>query len=59
MIEPTETESIDRLDNLIEILKNILNEAKNNIDILKKAPINSNIRRINELQALKEPILKE
>jgi glycine dehydrogenase subunit 2 len=59
MIEPTETENIDRLDNLIEILKKILNEVKNNIDILKKAPINSNIRRINELQALKEPILKE
>ena len=58
MIEPTETENIDRLDNLIEILKKILNEVKNNIDILKKAPINSNIRRINELQALKEPILK-
>jgi len=59
MIEPTETENIDRPDNLIEILKKILNEVKNNIDILKKAPINSNIRRINELQALKEPILKE
>ena len=58
MIEPTETENIDRPDNLIEILKKILNEVKNNIDILKKAPINSNIRRINELQALKEPILK-
>ena len=59
MIEPTETENLDRLDELAEILKKILNEAKNNIDILRNAPVEGKIKRINGLQALKEPILKE
>jgi glycine dehydrogenase subunit 2 len=59
MIEPTETENIDRLDELADILKNILNEAKTDNNVLKNAPINGNIRRINEFQALKEPVLRE
>ena len=59
MIEPTETENLDRLDELAEILKKILNEVKNNIDILRNAPVEGKVKRINELQALKEPILKE
>ncbi len=59
MIEPTETENMDRLDDFIEIMKKILNEAKNDIDVLKNAPFNGIISRVNELKALKEPILKE
>jgi len=59
MIEPTETENIDRLDYLVDVLKKILNEAKNNPDILKTAPVEKDIKRVNELKALKEPILKQ
>ena len=59
MIESTETENTDRLNYLIEVLKKIINEAKNNPDILKTAPIAGDIKRVNELKALKEPILKE
>ena len=59
MIEPTETENIDRLDDFIEIMKKIIDEAKNDIDVLKNAPKNAIISRVDELKALKEPILKE
>ena len=59
MIEPTETENTDRLDEFADILKKILNEAKTDNNVLKNAPVNGNIRRINEFQALKEPVLKE
>jgi len=59
MIEPTETENTDRLDEFADILKKILNEAKADNNVLKSAPISGKIRRINEFQALKEPVLKE
>jgi glycine dehydrogenase subunit 2 len=59
MIEPSETENIDRLDYLVEALKKILDEAKSNPGILQNAPFKGDIRRIDELRALKEPVLKE
>ena len=59
MIEPTETENLENLDYLVEIFKNILIELDNNPENVKKAPINSIIGRVNELKAVKEPVLKE
>ncbi len=58
MIEPTETESLENLDYLVEIFKNILKELENSPEIVKNAPISSITGRINELKAIKEPILK-
>jgi glycine dehydrogenase subunit 2 len=58
MIEPTETESLENLDFLVEIFKSILAELDSNPEIVKNAPICSIIGRINELKAAKEPILK-
>ena len=59
MIEPAETENIERLDHLVGVLKKILDEAKSDPGILKNAPSKGDIRRIDELKALKEPVLKE
>ena len=59
MIEPTETESL--FQGLINMpdLKKILIEAEKDIDILNSAPHNAPAGRIDELKALKEPVLKE
>jgi glycine dehydrogenase subunit 2 len=59
MIEPAETENIERLDHLVGVFKKILDEAKSDPGILKNAPSKGDIRRIDELKALKEPVLKE
>ncbi len=59
MIEPSETENIERLDHLAGILKKILDEAQSDPWILKNAPSRGDTRRIDELKAVKEPVLKE
>ena len=57
MIEPTESESKETLDNFIEIMLKISEEAKNNPELLTNAPHNTPIRRTNDMLAAKRPIL--
>lgn len=58
MIEPTETESIETLDRFIETMIKIAQEAKDNPEILKTAPHNTPVRRIDEAKAARNLILK-
>jgi len=58
MIEPTETESKETLDGFIEIMTNIAKEAKVDSDSIKKAPYNTSIRRLDEVKAARELILR-
>ena len=58
MIEPTETESKRDLDFFIEAMKKIALEAKKNPDLLKKAPHTSYVRRLDETQAARNPVLR-
>ncbi len=58
LIEPTETESKDSLDRFITVMKDIANEAKTNGDILHENPVSTPRRRLDEVQAAKEPILR-
>ncbi|HPC37682.1 MAG TPA: aminomethyl-transferring glycine dehydrogenase subunit GcvPB [Exilispira sp.] len=58
MIEPTETESKETLDYFISIIDNIVKEIKENPDILHDAPSKTPIKRLDEVKAAKEPILK-
>lgn len=58
MIEPTETESKESLDNFIDIMKKIFEEIKTNPEIVKNAPHNTIIKRVDEVKAAKHPILK-
>ncbi len=57
MIEPTETESKQTLDKFIEIMKKIAQEAKTDPDMLKSAPHDTYVRRIDEVFAAKKMIL--
>lgn len=54
MIEPTDSESKETLDAFIEAMKKILDEAKENPDLLKNAPHHTPVRRLDEVKAIKE-----
>jgi len=58
MIEPTETESRRDLDMFIEAMKQIAREAKEDPGILKSAPHQSYVRRLDETAAARHPIVK-
>lgn len=58
MVEPPETESLETLDEFYEALKLISEEAINNPDLLKNAPHNTIVKRLDEVLAVKNPILK-
>ena len=58
MIEPTETESKRDLDLFINAMKKIAQEAKQNPEILKSAPHQSYVRRLDETAAARNPVLK-
>jgi glycine dehydrogenase subunit 2 len=58
MIEPTETESRETLDEFIDALIKIAKEARENPEILKEAPHHTPVRRIDEALAARNPILK-
>jgi glycine dehydrogenase subunit 2 len=57
MIEPTETESPETLDEFIEVMKKIVEEAKNDPELVRTAPHNTMVRRLDEVRAAREPIL--
>ena len=51
MIEPTETESKEELDNFIRIMKQIAKEASTNPDLVNNAPYNTPVSRVDEVNA--------
>lgn len=59
MIEPTETESRSNLDKFIEIMFKIRDEAQHTPELLKKAPHNTPVGRLDAVTAARKPILKE
>jgi glycine dehydrogenase subunit 2 len=57
MIEPTETECKDDIDQFIETVKTIAREAKEQPELLHQAPQRSKVRRLDEVQAARCPCL--
>lgn len=57
MIEPTETESKETLDEFIEVMHTIAKEAREEPDTVKNAPITTEVRKLDETGAAKNPIL--
>jgi glycine dehydrogenase subunit 2 len=57
MIEPTETESKDELDRFVDALKAIAGEAERNPEVLRKAPLKTKLRRLDEVGAARKPRL--
>ncbi len=58
MIEPTETESKETLDEFIDVMHRIAAEAARDPDILHSAPHNAPISRPDETAAARNPVLK-
>lgn len=58
MIEPTETESKETLDEFIGAMKAILKEAEEDPEKLKNAPYNTPVRRLDEVRAARQLVLK-
>ncbi len=58
MIEPTETESKQTLDAFIETMLQIAREAVETPDLLHAAPTKAPVRRVDEVRAARQPILR-
>jgi glycine dehydrogenase subunit 2 len=58
MIEPTETENKDTLDAFAEALLNIVAEAREDPDLLHEAPFTAPTRRLDEVKAARDLILR-
>ena len=58
MVEPTETESKQDIDQFIDAVKAIAKEAEENPDLLKKAPVLSKVTRLDEVAAARKPCLR-
>ncbi len=54
MIEPTETETLDRLDHFAEAMERIAREAAENPDLLRDAPLTTPVSRLDEGRAARE-----
>jgi glycine dehydrogenase subunit 2 len=57
MIEPTETESKETIDRFAEVMKQIAREAVENPELLKTAPHDTPVRRLDETTANRHPII--
>lgn len=57
MIEPTETENKQTLDEFVTILQSIAREARENPQLLHDAPTTAPMRRMDEVKAAKDLIL--
>jgi len=58
MIEPTETESKQSVDNYADILLKIAEEAKSTPELVLEAPRNAPVRRLDEVRAARKPVLR-
>jgi glycine dehydrogenase subunit 2 len=57
MIEPTESESKETIDDFIRVMRAIADEAKNDPELVKTAPHNTPIGRVDDVLAAKHPVL--
>jgi glycine dehydrogenase subunit 2 len=58
MVEPTETEGREELDLFIDAMKSIAEEAAENPELLKQAPLTTKVGRLDEVAAARKPVLR-
>lgn len=58
LIEPTESESKRTLDQFVEIMQKIVQEIQEDPERVKQAPHQQAVSRLDEVRAVKNPILK-
>ena len=57
MVEPTENESKETLDGFVNVMRQIAEEAKTDPDLVKSAPHNTPIGRVDDVLAAKHPVV--
>lgn len=57
MVEPTETESLNTLDQFVAVMRTVFAESQANPDALHHAPYNAFRTRLDEARAARKPIL--
>ena len=57
MIEPTENESKETIDSFIAVMRKIAEEAKTDPELVKSAPHNTPIGRVDDVLAAKHPVV--
>jgi len=57
MIEPTESESLETIDDYIGKMRRIAEEAKSSPDLLHNAPLTATVRRLDEVSVARNPVL--
>ena len=58
MVEPTETESRETLDNFVAVMERIYQEAVDDPEMLKTAPHTTPVSRVDEVMAARQPVLR-
>lgn len=58
MIEPTETESKETLDEFIEVMIQIAKEAEESPELVQEAPHTTVVGRLDEVTAARKPVLR-
>ena len=58
MIEPTESESKEELDQFIDAMKAIAKEAEQSPELIQGAPYNTRVSRLDEVAAARKPVLR-
>ena len=59
MIEPTETETKETLDDFARIIREILEEAARDPEIALNAPYSTPVRRLDEAGAARNPVVRQ
>ena len=58
MIEPTESESLEELDQFIAAMRAIAREVEETPELVKSAPHSTRVSKLDEVQAARKPILR-
>lgn len=58
MIEPTETESRETLDNFVEVMKKINSEIESDPELVLESPLKSPVCKVDETLAARQPNLR-
>jgi glycine dehydrogenase subunit 2 len=59
LIEPTETETKETLDKFVEVVGEILREAREDPTIAQNAPYTTPVRRLDEAAAARRPVVRQ
>jgi glycine dehydrogenase subunit 2 len=59
LVEPTETETRETLDDFAHALASILREAAEDPEIARQAPFTTPVRRLDEAGAAKRPVIRQ